>query len=71
MRLFQAPAIRVGSRVLAMAAMAALTAAPARAQQPDTEVMMRWAGADVIGYHIVGVYQGNRTSPPTGRARPT
>ena len=58
MRLFQAPVLRLGPGVLAMAAIAALAATPARAQQPDTEVMMRWAGADVIGYHIVGVYAG-------------
>ncbi len=31
---------------------------PAWAQQMNTEVMMRWASAKVIGYHIVGVYEG-------------
>ncbi len=36
----------------------ALKPGPMRAQQPDTATMMRWASADVIRYHIVGVYQG-------------
>ncbi len=58
MRLFQAPVLRLGSGVLAMAAIAAVTPTATRAQQPDTEVMMKWAGAKVIDYHIVGVYQG-------------
>jgi hypothetical protein len=31
---------------------------PAQAQQMNTEVMMRWASAKVIGYKIVGVYEG-------------
>lgn len=31
---------------------------PARAQQMDTEVMMRWSRAKVVGYQIVGVYEG-------------
>ncbi|HUU04923.1 MAG TPA: hypothetical protein VMZ49_03485 [Patescibacteria group bacterium] len=30
---------------------------PAQEQQPDMEAMMRWGSADVIHYHIVGVYQ--------------
>lgn len=29
----------------------------AQAQETDTEAMMRWAGADVVRYHIVGAYQ--------------
>lgn len=31
---------------------------PAQSQQMDMEAMMRWANADVVRYHIVGVYQG-------------
>ena len=30
---------------------------PAQSQQMDMEAMMRWASADVVRYHIVGVYQ--------------
>jgi hypothetical protein len=30
----------------------------AHAQQMDMEAMMKWGAADVIRYHIVGVYQG-------------
>jgi hypothetical protein len=33
----------------------------AHAQQTDMDAMMKWASADVIRYHIVGVYQ-DRTS---------
>jgi hypothetical protein len=41
------------------AAVVLCAAIPARAQQPmDTEVMMRWGRAKVIGYQIVGVYEG-------------
>jgi hypothetical protein len=32
-------------------------AEPAQEQQMDMEAMMRWGSADVIRYHIVGVYQ--------------
>jgi hypothetical protein len=56
MRLLQARALLLGPGILALAAIAALLPTPAQAQ--DTEVMMRWASAKVIGYHIVGVYQG-------------
>jgi hypothetical protein len=31
--------------------------APAQDQQIDMEAMMRWSSADVVRYHIVGVYQ--------------
>lgn len=31
---------------------------PAYAQQMDMDIMMRWATADLVRYHIVGVYQG-------------
>lgn len=34
-----------------------LFAVPGHAQQMDTEAMMRWAGADVVRYHIAGTYQ--------------
>jgi hypothetical protein len=30
---------------------------PVQAQEMDTEAMMRWAGADVVRYHIVGAYE--------------
>jgi hypothetical protein len=35
-----------------------LGASAAHAQQMDTEAMMKWGAADVIRYHVVGVYQG-------------
>jgi hypothetical protein len=38
--------------------MCLLQPAPAQEQQMDTEAMMRWSRAEVIRYHIVGVYQG-------------
>src|SRR5690349_15206309 len=41
--------------VIAMSLLGACTAA--HAQQMDMEAMMKWASADVIRYHIVGVYQ--------------
>ena len=34
------------------------TAIPTRTEQMDMEVMMRWGSARVVGYHIVGVYEG-------------
>jgi len=34
-----------------------LLAAAAGAQQMDMDAMMKWASADVVRYHIVGVYQ--------------
>jgi hypothetical protein len=33
-------------------------ASAAHAQQMDMDAMMKWASADVVRYHIVGVYQG-------------
>jgi hypothetical protein len=30
---------------------------PAQEQQPDMEAMMHWSSAEVVRYHIVGVYQ--------------
>lgn len=38
-------------------ALALLGASAAQAQQMDMEAMMKWASADVVRYHIVGVYQ--------------
>ena len=32
--------------------------AAAHAQQMDMDAMMKWGAADVVRYHIVGVYQG-------------
>jgi hypothetical protein len=32
--------------------------AAAQSQQMDMEAMMKWGAADVIRYHVVGVYQG-------------
>jgi len=31
--------------------------APAQEEKVDMEAMMRWSGADIVRYHIVGVYQ--------------
>lgn len=41
-----------------VAAAVLCAAMPVQAQKVDTEVMMRWASAKVIGYQIVGVYEG-------------
>ena len=38
-------------------ALSLLGAAAAHAQQMDMDAMMKWGAADVIRYHIVGVYQ--------------
>jgi hypothetical protein len=35
-----------------------LSATVANAQQMDMNAMMKWGAADVIRYHVVGVYQG-------------
>lgn len=40
------------------AVLLALCALPAQAQQMDMEAMAKWGAADVVRYHIVGVYQG-------------
>jgi hypothetical protein len=42
---------------------------PAQAQQVDTAAMMRWASADVVRYHIVGVYQGKPSIASDGSGR--
>ena len=49
------PRIRL---VIAVLLVVALQLPPAQAQQMDMQTMMRWAQADVIRYHIVGVYDG-------------
>lgn len=36
----------------------ALQLVPAQAQKMDMEVMMRWTSAEVLSYHIVGMYEG-------------
>lgn len=40
-----------------LCALSLLGACVAQAQQMDMEAMMKWGSADVIRYHIVGVYQ--------------
>jgi hypothetical protein len=42
--------------------------APAQEGQPDMEAMMRWGSADVVRYHIVGVYQGQTNVVGGGNA---
>jgi len=39
-------------------ALGLLGASAAHAQQMDMDAMMKWGAADLIRYHIVGVYQG-------------
>ena len=36
----------------------AATAVCAQGQQMDMEAMMKWGAADLVRYHVVGVYQG-------------
>jgi hypothetical protein len=38
--------------------LALLGATAANAQQMDMDAMMKWGSADVVRYHVVGVYQG-------------
>jgi hypothetical protein len=47
----------------------ALPAIPARAQQMDMDVMMRWGSADLVRYHIVGDYQGETSIASDGSGR--
>ena len=42
----------------AVVALSLLAASAAHAQQMDMDAMMKWGAADLIRYHIVGVYQG-------------
>jgi hypothetical protein len=46
-------------RVVTIAALLTMAAslAPAHAQQMDMDAMMKWGAADLVHYHIVGVYQ--------------
>jgi hypothetical protein len=48
--------MRSAITIAALLAMAALLT-PAHAQQMDMDAMMKWGAADVVRYHIVGVYQ--------------
>jgi hypothetical protein len=43
--------------IIALCFLIALQPAPAQGQQMDREVMMRWSRAQIVHYHIVGVYQ--------------
>ncbi len=42
---------------------------PAQDQQVDMEAMMRWGSADVVNYHIVGIYQGQPAIASNGSGR--
>lgn len=42
---------------------------PAQDQEVDMEAMMRWGSADVVRYHIVGVYQGQPAIASDGLGR--
>ncbi|MGB9006495.1 MAG: hypothetical protein WCB96_12290 [Candidatus Aminicenantales bacterium] len=46
-----------------------LQSTPAQAQQMDMEAMMRWGSADVVRFHIVGVYQGQPSIASDGSGR--
>ena len=46
------------SGVLAACAFLALLPLAGRAQQMDMEALAKWGAADLVRYHIVGVYQG-------------
>lgn len=50
--------MRAHSRVIAACALLALVPLAGSAQQMDMQAMQKWAAADVVRYHIVGVYQG-------------
>jgi hypothetical protein len=43
--------------MIALLILCAWQQAPAQEKQMDMEAMMRWSSADIISYHIVGVYQ--------------
>jgi len=47
----------------------AATFASAQAQQMDMDAMMKWGSADLIRYHIVGVYQGKPIIASEGAGR--
>ena len=40
-----------------LCALSLLGVSAAHAQQMDMDAMMKWGAADVIRYHVVGVYQ--------------
>jgi len=54
----------------AIVALSLLAASAAHAQQMDMAIAQKWAAADVIRYHIVGVYQArtNIASDGSGQA---
>jgi hypothetical protein len=53
----------------AIIALSLLGASAAHAQQMDMDAMMKWGAADVVRYHIVGVYQGKPIIASGGAAR--
>jgi hypothetical protein len=53
----------------AIIALSLLGASAAHAQQMDMDAMMKWGAADVVRYHIVGVYQGKPIIANGGAAR--
>ena len=53
----------------AIIALSLLGASAAHAQQMDMDAMMKWGAADVVRYHIVGVYQGKPTIANGSAAR--
>ena len=53
----------------AIVALSLLGASAVHAQQMDMDAMMKWGAADLIRYHIVGVYQGKPTIASDGAGR--
>ena len=49
--------MRTCGRAVALSVLCFVSASSVQAQQMDMAAMMRWAGADVIRYHITGDYQ--------------
>ena len=47
----------------------AVTALPAQSQQMDMDAMMKWGAADLVRYHVVGVYQGQPHIASDGAGR--
>ena len=52
-----------------LCALGLLGASAARSQQMDMDAMMKWGAADLIRYHIVGVYQGKPHIASDGAGR--
>ena len=50
--------IRIFGQLLAACGLLAGLSPAARAQQMDMEAMAKWGAADLVRYHVVGVYQG-------------